>query len=111
MTDRAKAWLTPGVIISIITLLLQLAGTWAIIDYRLGSAERRLDKMDSRLDRMERDGTEVIRLQERNQQLRESITGLRTDLTNQLESLKTAQEVDRMQAQKFREELYKKGVL
>lgn len=120
-----REWLAPGILIAVLTIITNVASTWAVDRYRTDGTERALNALRSevreqntetkesigninhRLDQMQRDSTEMIRLQERNEQLKDAITSMRSDFT----ALREALEVTNMQAQKFREELYRKGVL
>lgn len=47
MKDSVKAWLTPGLIIQMVGILLMLGGAWAVSTYRLDHQDARYQELKS----------------------------------------------------------------
>lgn len=131
MTKRE--WIAPGIVITVLTLGTNFVSGLAVDRYRQDRQEqafkelkqdlredmaknvselgRRITKLDDRLDKMQENGTEVVRLQERNKQLDEDLAHTRADLLSQLAVMRDDFKVQAMLAQKFREDLLRKGIV
>lgn len=140
MTKRD--WIAPGILLTVLTLSANFVSAWAVDRYRqddtekaiesLGDkidkqagelrseirqqgvdSERKFEKINDRLDKMGQSAEVMARLQERNSQLTDAIRDLRDDMRGGFKEMATQDEVIRMQAQKFREEvqreLYRRG--
>ncbi|HEY3492594.1 MAG TPA: hypothetical protein VGK43_06555 [Solirubrobacterales bacterium] len=124
-----RQWIAPGILVTVLTLGANFVSAWAVDRYRTDGTERALvalrdevreqnrdtkesiSRINGRLDQMQKDGTEMIRLQERYEQMKAALADIRTSVNASLKDLRDSQEISNMQAQRFREELYRKGVL
>lgn len=84
MPPTYKEWIVPGILISLVSALLSVGGSYAVNNYRIGEAEnkiadnqakteKRIDKLQDQIERIGQGGIEMARLQEQNRALVQQI--------------------------------------
>ena len=128
-----REWIAPGLVITALTVGANFVSGLAVDRYRrdqqeesfkelkrdlredlaksIGELGRRINKLDDRLDKMQEGSSEVVRLQERNRQLDAALAHTREELLAQMAVMRDDFKVQAMLAQKFREDLLRKGIV
>ena len=83
MNERAKQWLTPGLIIQLATTLIMLGGSWGIMSNRIEVVLQQNQRMENQIAELRSDlrtlqtaQSDVVRAQERMSALTDRIAAL-----------------------------------